>query len=59
MKLREMSSSDGGLFLPALGVVQAYTLADGSLSPEFDQAIGIYLISWMIVTWLFTIGEWM
>lgn len=29
----------------AFGVAAAYTLPDGSLSPEFFQAIGLYLVS--------------
>lgn len=40
----------------AFGVAQAYTLADGSLSSEFTQAIGLYLIMWMMVTIFFMIG---
>jgi hypothetical protein len=43
--------------MPQLGVGAAYTLADGSLSPQFNQAVGIFLIAWMIVTWLFVLGE--
>lgn len=31
--------------LKAFGVISAYTLADGTLSPEFNQAIGIYDVS--------------
>ncbi|KAL8280250.1 hypothetical protein RQP46_007364 [Phenoliferia psychrophenolica] len=46
----------GALYLPAFGVAAAYTLPDGSLSPQFEQAIGLYLISWFIVTMLFVIG---
>ncbi|POY70521.1 hypothetical protein BMF94_6435 [Rhodotorula taiwanensis] len=41
------------LYLPAFGVIQAYTLADGSISPELNQAIGLYLIVWMMVTIMF------
>ncbi|GAA5876555.1 hypothetical protein JCM3774_003137 [Rhodotorula dairenensis] len=44
------------LYLPAFGVAQAYTLADGSLSSEFTQAIGLYLIMWMMVTIFFMIA---
>lgn len=49
-------ATDAGLYLPQLGVVNAYVLADGSLSPEFNQAVGIFLIAWMIVTCLFILG---
>jgi hypothetical protein len=48
--------TDAGLYLPQLGVVNAYVLADGSLSPQFNQAVGIFLIAWMIVTLLFVLG---
>ncbi|RSH89112.1 hypothetical protein EHS25_002778 [Saitozyma podzolica] len=30
---------------------------DGSLRPEFNQAIGLYLMAWMMVTILFIIGS--
>ena len=33
------------MYLPAFGVISAYTLADGTLSPEFYQAIGVYDVS--------------
>lgn len=46
----------GGLYLPAFGVIEAYTLADGTISPQFNQAVGIYLIAWMMVTMLFFVG---
>ncbi|KAM0747620.1 hypothetical protein T439DRAFT_317713 [Meredithblackwellia eburnea MCA 4105] len=46
----------GALYLPAFGVISAYTLPDGTLSPQFSQAIGLYLIAWFIVTMLFIIG---
>ncbi|KAL7418263.1 hypothetical protein Q5752_006719 [Cryptotrichosporon argae] len=46
----------GALYLPAFGVITAYTEADGSISPEFNQAIGLYLMAWMMVTILFIIG---
>jgi hypothetical protein len=49
-------ATDAGLYLPQLGVVNAYVLADGSLSPQFNQAVGIFLIAWMIVTLLFVLG---
>ncbi|KAK4052951.1 hypothetical protein OIO90_004075 [Microbotryomycetes sp. JL221] len=46
-----------GLYLPALGVAQAYLLPDGTLDPQFNQAIGLYLIMWMMVTIVFIIGS--
>ncbi|GAA5838807.1 hypothetical protein JCM11251_006745 [Rhodosporidiobolus azoricus] len=46
-----------GLYLPDLGVAAAYTLADGSLDPQFSQAVGLYLIMWMMVTIVFIIGS--
>lgn len=36
------------ILIPGSGVVSAYTSTD-----EFDQAIGIYLITWFILTFLF------
>ncbi|RSH89816.1 hypothetical protein EHS25_001802 [Saitozyma podzolica] len=36
------------LYLPAFGVITAYQNADGSLRPQLNQAIGLYLMAWMI-----------
>ncbi|KZP22787.1 hypothetical protein FIBSPDRAFT_1043370 [Athelia psychrophila] len=47
--------SYGGIFLPQLGIAAAYTV-DGVVSPEFSQAIGLYLWSWFVVTMLFIFG---
>ncbi|GFZ46979.1 hypothetical protein JCM24511_04205 [Saitozyma sp. JCM 24511] len=47
----------GALYLPAFGVITAYQNPDGSLRPEFNQAIGLYLMAWMMVTVLFIIGS--
>jgi hypothetical protein len=32
----------------AFGVITAYQNPDGSLRPEFNQAIGLYLMAWMM-----------
>ncbi|GAA99866.1 uncharacterized protein L969DRAFT_84210 [Mixia osmundae IAM 14324] len=49
--------SYGALYLPALGIAAAYTdPATGLPSEEFNQAVGIYLWCWFIVTTLFVIG---
>jgi len=45
-----------GLFLPSLGVVDAYILPNGKLSPQFDQAVGIFLFAWMMISVIFLIG---
>ncbi|KAF7979174.1 hypothetical protein HWV62_43445 [Athelia sp. TMB] len=47
--------SYGALFLPALGVTAAYTV-DGVLSPQYSQAVGLFLWCWFVVTMLFVIG---
>jgi len=41
------------LFIPSSGIAEAYT-ADPGME---EDAIGIYLLSWMIVTFLFFIGS--
>lgn len=33
----------------ALGVTAAYTV-DGVISPQYSQAVGLYLWSWFVVT---------
>jgi len=47
--------SYGALYLPQLGLVDAYTV-DGVVTPEFTYAIGIYLAIWDLITLLFFIG---
>ena len=45
------------IYLPGSGIVAAYTdSATGQLSPEFDQALGLYYTAWCIVTFLFAVG---
>lgn len=51
------SLSFGSMYLPAFGVVSAYTLADGTLSPEFNEAMGLFFIAWMVVTTLLLIAS--
>lgn len=36
------------ILIPGSGVISAYTSAD-----EFEQAIGMYLIIWFILTFMF------
>lgn len=38
----------GCIFIPAFGVIQAYTLEDGTLSPEFNQAMAIFNFAWLM-----------
>jgi len=47
----------GALYLPAFGVQAAYTNPDGTIMPQFNQAVGFYLIAWTMVTVLFMIGS--
>ncbi|RXK37007.1 hypothetical protein M231_05714 [Tremella mesenterica] len=46
----------GAIYLPAFGVIQAYQNADGTMKPEFNQAVGLYMMAWMMVTILFILG---
>jgi len=47
----------GALYLPAFGVAAAYTNPDGTIRPEFSQAVGIFCMIWMVVTILFILGS--
>jgi len=47
--------SYGALYLPGVGIQALYTV-DGVLSPDFEQAVGIYLLIWDVITLLFLIG---
>ncbi|KAF7969188.1 hypothetical protein HWV62_27963 [Athelia sp. TMB] len=49
-----LNLSYGALFLPALGVTAAYTV-DGVLSPQYSQAVGLFLWCWFVVTMLTTV----
>ncbi|KAF7165377.1 hypothetical protein CNMCM6106_001567 [Aspergillus hiratsukae] len=45
------------IYLPGSGIMAAYTdSSTGAISPEFSQALAIYLWAWFIVTVLFTIA---
>ena len=44
------------IFIPGTGILAAYTDASGSLSPDFDQALAMYLWAWFILTVIFTIA---
>jgi len=45
------------IYLPGSGIVAAYPdKATGLLTPEFDQALGLYYTAWFIVTFLFAVG---
>lgn len=44
------------IYLPGSGIIASYTLKDGSISPMFNQALGIWLWSWFILTVLFTVA---
>ena len=39
--------SFGSIFIPGTGIIDAYTSAD-----ELNSALGIYLITWFMVTFL-------
>ncbi|KAI0024931.1 GPR1/FUN34/yaaH family-domain-containing protein [Xylariomycetidae sp. FL0641] len=45
------------IFIPGSGILAAYTdKATGELSPEFNQAVALFVWGWFIITALFTIG---
>lgn len=45
------------IYLPGTGIMAAYTdLKTGTTSPEFNQALSIYLWAWFILTVLFTVA---
>ncbi|KAF8510798.1 FUN34 transmembrane protein [Hysterangium stoloniferum] len=49
--------SFGALYWPGSGILDAYVLADGGVSPQLESALGIYLITWFIVTFLFFVAS--
>ncbi|WOO78448.1 ammonium permease ATO2-like protein [Vanrija pseudolonga] len=51
------SLSYGAMYLPAFGVVSAYTLPDGTLGSEFSEALGLYFVGWAMVSVLFVMGS--
>lgn len=44
------------IMLPGSGIQAAFTLPDGSISPEFNQAVAVYIWAWFILTVIYTIG---
>jgi succinate-acetate transporter protein len=45
------------IYIPGTGILAAYTDAEtGALSPEFNQAIAIYLWAWFIVNTLYVVA---
>jgi succinate-acetate transporter protein len=45
------------IYLPGSGIIAAYTDAEtGALSPDFAQAISLYLWAWFILTVVFTVA---
>ncbi|KAL4750491.1 hypothetical protein BDW72DRAFT_213367 [Aspergillus terricola var. indicus] len=45
------------IYIPGTGILAAYTDAEtGALSPEFNQAVAIYLWAWFIVNTLYVIA---
>lgn len=48
--------SFGALYWPGSGILDAY-IKDGVVSPQLASALGIYLITWFIVTFLFFVAS--
>jgi succinate-acetate transporter protein len=44
------------IYLPGSGIIAAYTDESGALSPDFQQAIAIYIWAWFILTVIYTIA---
>lgn len=45
------------IYLPGTGIMEAYTDPQtGTVEPQFNQALGIYLWAWFILTVLFSIA---
>jgi len=49
--------SFGALYWPGSGILAAYTLKDGTISPELSSALGIYLLTWFLVTFFFFVAS--
>lgn len=46
-----------GMFLPAMGVVDAFTdKVTGEVSPDLNQSVGIFLAIWAGITFLFLLA---
>lgn len=51
------SISYGLIFLPTTGITAAYLDANtGAMSPDFNQAISLYLWAWFILTVIYTVA---
>lgn len=47
-----------GIYLPAFGVITSYTdPVTKELSPEFDQAVGLFFSAWAVVILLFLLAS--
>jgi len=44
------------IYLPGSGIIAAYTDESGALSPDFQQAIAMYIWAWFILTVIYTIA---
>lgn len=45
------------IFIPGTGIIASYTdKATGELTPEFNQALAMYVWAWFILTALFTVA---
>ncbi|KAJ5387410.1 hypothetical protein N7509_009951 [Penicillium cosmopolitanum] len=45
------------IFLPGTGIIAAYTdPTTGEISGEFEQAVGVFLLAWFILTVIMSIG---
>ena len=45
------------IYLPGSGIIAAYTdPATGAISPDFNQALAMYVWAWFILTVIFTIA---
>ncbi|KAJ0155437.1 hypothetical protein HZ326_2332 [Fusarium oxysporum f. sp. albedinis] len=44
------------IYLPGSGIIAAYTDESGALSPDFQQAIAMYLWAWFILTVIYTVA---
>ncbi|SPJ85581.1 probable FUN34 - transmembrane protein involved in ammonia production [Fusarium torulosum] len=44
------------IYLPGSGIIAAYVDDSGALSPDFQQAIAMYLWAWFILTVIYTIA---
>ena len=44
------------IYLPGSGIIAAYTASDGTISPELNQSLALYVWAWFIMTVIFTIA---